>query len=841
MNAHVNPSTLDDATLLEEQAELEIEMQARGAVRYRQITERSLEKGRAAHTAPGSFLIKKLVDPTRVAIEKYIEDSRTGKPGRRMIAAKMIEGLDPAVVAYLTAQTVISLSLYGFSKNVPGQNQGAHIHYIAMNLATSLEDEARFDFFEVTNPGLYKMIEARSKDLGSTEAHRRKVLVYSMGKHNIPWDRWSQTNKLSLGVRLVELFEEATGVIKISLNRTQAFGGTNGKRTKQAYFVSLQDSVTEWFNQQLLRGELMRPFLMPTIIKPAPWPDNLYGGGYHTDAVRPRYIVTGVSGDQRKLLSGTGMPQVIGAIHAVQDTPWQINTDVLNIIEHMVDKGIAVADVATSGDPAPPNKPFDIDSNEEARRAWKIQMKEHFSQVNKLRSHRLRQASLLETAGRFKDTPRIFFPHQLDFRGRFYPIPQGLHPQGNDMTKALLRFADGVPLGNQQAADWLAVHGANVWGEDKVSLEERMDWVDDHEFEIIQSAEDPLGFQWWTNADKPWCFLAFCFEWRQYLIEGFNFRSKIPVALDGSCNGLQHFSAMLRDPIGGAAVNLIPSHKPQDIYQRVADRAIERLKEEAKVESEQQWMAEAWVGFGINRKITKRPVMVLPYGGTLKSCMNYVHDAVKSKIDGGVMNPFGDDLKKATSYLAKIVWSSISDVVVAARAAMDWLQVVARECSKAGYPIRWKTPSGFTAYQDYRDMKARRVKTKLHGSLVFFQLQEETDKLNTRKQATAISPNFIHSLDASAMVLTINRMVESGITSFAMIHDSYGTHAANTEELSKTLREAFVTMYQGDILQGFLDGLAEYIPEEVISSLPPIPEMGSLDIQSVLESEFFFA
>ena len=46
-----------DADLYEKQAELEIEMQSRGAIRYRQMTEKALEKGRAAQTAPGTFFL----------------------------------------------------------------------------------------------------------------------------------------------------------------------------------------------------------------------------------------------------------------------------------------------------------------------------------------------------------------------------------------------------------------------------------------------------------------------------------------------------------------------------------------------------------------------------------------------------------------------------------------------------------------------------------------------------------------------------------------------------------------------------------------------------------------
>lgn len=827
--------------LFQRQAELEIEMQSRGALRYREMTEKALEKGRAANLAPGTHLIRQTVDPMKKALEEFLQESASGKMGRRMLSAKLIEGLDPAVVAYITAQVVMSYCVTSGPTKVAGQrNDGIHLSRLARVVASSIEDEARFDYFEAINPGLYQSLTKNLKERGTTEGHRRTVMVYTMGRYNIPWDRWSSNEKLNLGVKLLELFEVSTGLIEIRQVLTDAFGG-RGKMSKKAYFVRLTDKVTQWFNEQLLKGELLKPLLLPTLIPPAVWPERLYGGGYHTEAVRPKFLVTGCSREHRSELSASKMPLVMRAVDALQNTRWQVNTDVLAVLREALSHNMEIADLAPSEDPQPPHRPLEVESDEEVRKKWRSEMRDHYSSLTRLKSARLRQNVLLETAGRFAAEDTIYYPHQLDFRGRFYPIPHGLQPQGNDLTKALLRFANPVPLGSEQAADWLAIHGANVWGEDKVSLEERIEWVEDNEDRIVRSAEDPLGYLWWTEADKPWCFLAFCLEWRQYLIEGLRFASRIPVALDGSCNGLQHFSAMLRDPIGGAAVNLVPSDRPQDIYQRVADRVMEKLREEAKADHEKAWMAEAWLQFGINRKVTKRPVMVLPYGGTFKSCMQYVREAVKERFDAGEVNPFGDDWKLAVGYLAPLVWSSIGDVVVAAKAAMDWLQTAARVCTKAGYPLKWTTPSGFVAYQDYRDLKQRRVKTRLHGNLVYLVHTEETDKLDSRTNASSISPNFVHSLDASAMVFTINMMMDQGIDSFAMIHDSYGVHAAHTEALAQTLRQAFVQMYKRDVLQDFLEGLRTYIPEEVLVDLPPLPKTGSLDISSVLRSDFFFA
>lgn len=45
-----------------------------------------------------------------------------------------------------------------------------------------------------------------------------------------------------------------------------------------------------------------------------------------------------------------------------------------------------------------------------------------------------------------------------------------------------------------------------------------------------------------------------------------SYLSHLPVHMDGSCNGLQHYAALGRDEIGGKAVNLMPSDKPQDVY-----------------------------------------------------------------------------------------------------------------------------------------------------------------------------------------------------------------------------------------------------------------------------------
>ena len=146
----------------------------------------------------------------------------------------------------------------------------------------------------------------------------------------------------------------------------------------------------------------------------------------------------------------------------------------------------------------------------------------------------------------------------------------------------MLHFSEEFPINNEEQRDYFGVHGANSFGYDKVSFKDRVAWAIENTDNIKQSAREPLNFRWWTKADEPWTFLAWCMEWAKFSKEGYGFMSRLPVCLDGANNGLQHFSAMLRDTIGGKATNLTPEKIPQDIYQLVADVVLEKVQEDAK-------------------------------------------------------------------------------------------------------------------------------------------------------------------------------------------------------------------------------------------------------------------
>jgi len=543
-----------------------------------------------------------------------------------------------------------------------------------------------------------------------------------------------------------------------------------------------------------------------------------------------------------KKLNETDLSQELKCVNALQRTAFKINQPVLEVIRHFWDQGNALAGLPNRDNLTPPPYPFDRNPDElseyeyEQFRKWKRDRKVVFDDNNRNISKRIAVERTIQLAEAYEKYPAFWFVWQCDFRGRKYPVGEFMTPQSADWAKALMTFADGVPIETNQDAVWLAIHGANCFGIDKVSLLDRELWAYSHTQDAIDVAENPYDNRWWTEADEPWQFLAWCYEWAGYSQEGAGFVTHLPCAADGSVNGLQHLSAILRDARGGKAVNLTPSDSPEDLYSDVAKLTTQRIEADAADGNE---MAVAVLKMGITRKHTKRSCMIVPYSGTLFACKDYIAEAVKESLDGQEP-PWGvDSHMEAINYIAGHVWASIQGVVSSAKEVMDFLKNIGRICAKENKAMEWITPSGFLGRQAYPEMEKSRIKTNIDGNVISLSFQRALqDSISLNRSVNGASPNFIHSLDASALTLTVNKCVDAGIEDFAMVHDSYGTHSPNMPLLSNLLREAFVEMYEEhDVLQE----LKDYVSLSVEGDLPEVPAKGTLDIREVLKSPYFFA
>lgn len=832
-----------DETMMQRQLDLETEMLEAHKRQFYADVLAAQQSGDEDKTPYGVQLMRRAVLPVAQGIEAYIAEWDRAGRGKRPVAYSMLKGIIPVlgveVIAYLTMQRVVA--------SITGR---LTFNNAAVTIGTMLEDEMHMAAFHVQAPELAKLTSKKIAK-SSSQHHARTVAIIMAARAGVEAEEWPKEDKMMLGGQLLEIAEKATGMFHAH---------RIGSGLDSPMVLRCDDSLREWINNCTEYCSLLEPRFFPTIIPPKPWVSPEGGGYYRRVGRRPLSLVKLRNPNLLEELRNMDLSEVYEAVNHAQNTPWRINQNILNTIDKLLLTERNPNQVLPHAYEEPlPAQPADIATNEEARKRWKKQAALVY-EANAKRDARAAQFSqVLTLARRFASEERIYFPHQLDFRGRLYPMCV-LNPQGTDLTKALLTFADGKPINDEVALGWLMIHGANSWGADKLPLADRVGWVEDNEARILEVAADPVENQWWSEADAPWAFLAFCFEYAAFKAHGWGYVSSLPVSVDGSCNGLQHFSAMLRDEIGGRAVNLLPADKPEDIYRRVAEEVTGALRLMACNGGADAEMAKRCLALGIDRSITKRPVMIVPYSGTQYAMRDYIEQALRAKLAGlGIpesqletdeRNPLrhtdedgvvSNGVFAASLFLSRLVWDAIGRVVVAARQAMGWLKRVAQIAAAQGLPISWLTPDGFPVWQAYRQMEEHRIRTQLYGGLRLT-LKFDTTELDKKKQANSVAPNFVHSLDAAALRRYVVIAHDNGIRHFALVHDSYGTVAADAEMMGRCLREAFIDIYENhDVLANLREAVMLMVPEGVQKDVPELPVKGTLDLSKVRESDFFFA
>ena len=182
---------------------------------------------------------------------------------------------------------------------------------------------------------------------------------------------------------------------------------------------------------------------------------TVVGGGYWTKELPELDLVKQKNKLFKKELENFDMPEVYNAVNTMQATPFKINNFILKVMQEAWDKGLAVGGMPPITNHEIPNKPHDIETNVESRRAWKKQAVMAHTENARMFSKRLLYAKIIWLAGKFKDYATLYFPLQLDFRGRAYCVPAFLNYQSISGAKALLSFAHGKPITKENKAAFL--------------------------------------------------------------------------------------------------------------------------------------------------------------------------------------------------------------------------------------------------------------------------------------------------------------------------------------------------------------------------------------------------
>lgn len=809
------------------QEDTELRMYYGGIERAEKMMDKAEEFKRAHDNPYAKKVFAEYVLPIAAALTEELGQAKAGK---QQAHAQLLYGLDLEAVAFLCVRYVFSTQL---------SSAPEHHRHLAYGIGRTIQQELLLQQVEAFSPELYHTLV---RDMGRRQSkdarYRTTVMRMQAQKAGIVFTEWPLGAREQVGMYMLGVLEQA-GFIEIGDEIRTGY-----KRLAREVFLDA-DLLQRISNIKEYVAVTM-PVYGPCIEAPKDWvtPSD---GGFHTRVLRLAnpYLVRG-SASVRNLTKDADMPIVLGAVNALQRTAWAVNAEILETVYKVASVFSTKEIVSLVDKPKPPAPVWLVpgmkveDMNEpEANmfKAWKRQMADWHTERKLLATRYGRFYSATRQAEEFKNYTGIYFVYFADSRGRLYPMTYGLNPQGSDLGKALLRFSEGKPVTTPEAIRWFHVQGANKWGFDKATLADRHAWVVARQDEFLAYADNPIDNRGWAEAGDPLQFLAWCFEYRDWCRDNDGaFLSYLPISMDGSCNGLQNLSALFRDEVGGRATNLTNNLTMEDIYRRVAEAATVRLSAMVLDDEELDGIRRRWLEHGISRSVVKRSVMTTPYGVTLMSATDYVVDDYLS--DPDVKHPFiKEEWNKAARVLMKAVWPAIGDVVVKGREAMDWLKKGARRIISTMSPdleptIKWDTPSGFPASQAYFEQKEHRINTRLHGPCKI-KVMSETDEASVAKHASGLAPNFVHSMDAAHLHLTTNAAGARGINSLAMIHDDYGTHAADSQQLFEIIRKEFVAMY--DMNDPITDFALRY------PVLPAPPTKGLLDIREVLKSEYFFS
>lgn len=568
----------------------------------------------------------------------------------------------------------------------------------------------------------------------------------------------------------------------------------------------------------------VQPQLLPMLVKPRPWTSYNDGGYLYSQSYMVRIKDSPETNAYLKASLEKGhLQEIYDGLNVLGNTAWTVNRKIFDVISVKWNTGASFLDIPDIGQepdlPPPPPK----NAEPAVKRDYQRLAKKVLNEAASARSQRCDANYKLEIARAFLGE-KLYFPHNVDFRGRAYPLSPHFNHLGGDMTRSLFLFWEGRELG-ERGLEWLKIHMANLSGLDKAPLTERLQFTNDHLPEILELAANPLSIDpetgehngWWLKADKPWQALSVCFELAEAhkLDDPTKYISHIPIHQDGTCNGLQHYAALGGDTEGARQVNLLPADRPQDVYKFVANLVQNRVDKDASEGNEYAIFMQD----KITRKVVKQTVMTNVYGVTFIGAV--------AQIEKQISHYFNNDeissLQQHAKYLATQVFACMRELFEGAHQIQDWLGVCAKRISKSIRmdheslsgsssskskvkskkpdhlsSVIWTSPLGLPCVQPYRSLKRQIISTNLQDIAISDPFGAAP--VDARKQQTAFPPNFVHSLDATHMLLTSKVSGDDGLA-FASVHDSYWTHAADIDTMNSHCRNQFIKLHEENLIE----------------------------------------
>lgn len=839
------------------QRQLELEQAALDGsyARLRSVIDKTIKRNAADELLEGRLILLTNIDLVSAKISEYFAADLRGKKAaiRKLIAADFSE--KPRDLAFiLITEIVRRMSITGIVSATE----------LARAINRSVYDTIKVRRLDASDNTFSAFVDKRFKHRSLEFRTKEKLkIVASQNELALP-ELTSDT--VYLGATLIGLVE-ASGA---NIIETKWVYTTKVKKAKHVTFTPECYAMVLQSREILLNEYRKFPI---HLIQPKPWKGFKGSGGYQREDIYENELIK-AHGASKKLLSGyldkVDNQCITDTLNILQGTSWRVNSRVFAVMDKIFDNSIE--------DPTMPRtnpkligglpvkydleatdllneynygsdvvkgengKAFIVDKEAYARYYKDLQDVKDNLQSNKGKAILL--ALALSEAREYLYETEMFFSYQYDFRGRIYPIQQHLQPQGTSWVKALLEFSNGYPIDDEESYKWFMVNGANYYGYDKIPYAERVAKMEAMKDDVIAVAENPMGNHTiWGDADEPFLWLAWCFEYSDYLKDRDGFLSHLPVALDATCSGIQIYSGLLLDREGAEAVNVVGKDR-KDIYQEVANKVngyllsgdYEKQLSYEKSNGDLVVVDTTPIADSLKNKITramvKQNVMTTPYSVTQSGMVDQVTNVLKDLENSNNRFWVGETWAVAR-FIAKLNDRAITAVVKGAKVGQEYLRNVTRATVKDGDWVFYKAPlTNFPVLQKIHRKRVERINTPI-GKL---SIMSNLPSIDSLKMQNGIAPNFVHSLDAALLSMTVQKLHSDGCRDFHMIHDSFGVPVTHVANLNKRVRETFIELFETDPLTSFVSQVRpnhEVSPQEVM--------LNTLDLSEVADAEYIFS
>jgi DNA-directed RNA polymerase len=782
--------------LIARQFQREIEAKQEAERRLAERTNAAEERNYASSTVYGNAFIKQALNPIADEISDKMARITLGWTQQNAAAVAHLKTADPYVLALLTAKGCLDAVCHGTGL----RGDRSRIPYIAVTtfIGRLVKDQLMLDEFAAACPEAFNR----------TVQHAHKGYSYKVAKYRKAMSRvnhessvWTGRINHLVGAWLLDRLAAATGWVEVF----PWFMGTikgGGARTVNcvrlsAAFMAAKDVILD----QAQRLAVCR---WPMLCEPNDWADDRKGGYLTAELRRSDRLIRSKRPLPSLVLKGTPALQMLNTL---QKVPYRINPFILAIANNCAEMKRTVGKFRAEDVTPPPPKPDWDTASDEEKVAYRKARTEIEDFNASLEQRNYRTTETLWVANKYAEDV-FWIPWSFDFRGRVYPLVTSLSPQGTDVDKSLIYFAEEGPVDEW----WLSFQVATTRGLDKASMDDRIEWVkNNHDLITVVATEPMSNLSLWAEAEEPWCFLAACREYWECVITKQKSTSGLPIGIDATCSGLQHLSALTYDRGAAKMVNVVPTEKPTDAYAIVAEAA-------------KAYLPPKYHPL-MTRKVTKRTVMTTPYGVTQDSARGYIREELPKTFEDG--EPL--ELSKVVKAVFR---EAIPSVIPGPIKAMRFIQQAAVEAIKDGRDyLTWRTPSGFTVIQDDRQTEVIKVETRLLGTRIQSKIAKDTSSLspspNQAKKGSA--PNLVHSLDASLLHLVFSQWDRP----FTVIHDCVLGRSCDMRDLSREIRDKFVEIYRQPILKDWAEQIGVAFDDSIM--------VNTLDINDVQDSLYFFS